>query len=178
MRTISHLVLAIIAVALACIGGSAIADDVSDRDRALLVMSSNDSHIATQDFRRITSAEMWSKTWLEHLGLDGDTIYRCFMEINYDRCMVVAVFGGNKTNLCGYEVDSVQEQEERILVRFIDIDYQTAGPDGGADQVTPYAFIVLPKSDKPIVLEETVRSMVPGQALLWTEVAQLEAGKE
>jgi hypothetical protein len=140
---------------------------------ALTVLTGNDSRVSKLSYRRVGSAAEWKKTWLEHLGLKDDTIYRTAMEVGFNRCMVIAIFGGKTFNNCGYQVESVGENKNTIIVRFSNIGYQTAGPGGGADRVSPYAFIVLPKSDKPIVLEETTHSSNPKDAPVSREVARL-----
>lgn len=178
MRRPLTMFVVILASAFLRLSETGAADEVSAINSALVVLSGNDSHVSTRAYQRVTSAADWKKTWLDHLGLRQDTICRTAMEIDFDRCIVVAVFGGTTWNLCGFQVDSVREDNDVILVRFIDIGYQTAGPDGGGDRVTPYAFIVLPRSDKPIVLEETIRSLDTRDAPIWKEVARLGAAKK
>lgn len=87
--------------------------------------------------------------------------------------MVLAIFGGNALNCCGYRVESVHEIKNTIVVRFSDLGYQTAGPDGGADHVTLYAFVVLPKSEKAIVIEEVTHSFNPRDPPRSREVGRL-----
>jgi hypothetical protein len=60
------------------------------------------------------------------------------------------------------------------VVRFEGIYYHaasTAGSGGGGDRVTPYAFIVLRKPAKPIVLEENVQNLIDHPPV-WKEVAR------
>lgn len=149
------------------------ADKSTVANSPLVVFTSNDSHMSKADYRKIASAEEWTQTWLEHLGMQEDTIYRPSMEVDFSRCTVVAIFSGKSINGRGFRVESVTEDNDKIVVRFDDISYQTAGPDGGGDQVTPYAFIVLPKSEKPVVLEENVQN-IKGELPKWKEVARLK----
>jgi hypothetical protein len=96
------------------------------------------------------------------------------MEVDFNRFLVVALFGGESFNSCGYRVEAVREDKASVFVSFSSIGYQTAGPEGGADRVAPYAFVVLPRSEKQIVLHETARSKNPRDAPLTKEVARLE----
>jgi hypothetical protein len=141
----------------------------------LAVLTGNDSHVKPQAFLRIRSAADWKKTWLDHLGIKEDTIHRPAMEVDFTRCEVVTVFKGASVNSCGLRVDSVTESNDAIVVRFDDISYQTMsfGNEEKGDQVSPYAFIVLPKANsKSIVLEENVQSII-GRPPEWKEVARL-----
>jgi hypothetical protein len=140
---------------------------------ALAVLTGDNSHVSKPAFTRIDSSSLWKKTWLTHLGKEQDTIYRTAMEVDFGRCTVTAIFGGQSVNSCGYRIESVHENGNTIVVRFDDISFQTAGPDGGAVQVRPYAFIVLPKTSKPIVLEENVQSYKREEPE-WKEVARLK----
>jgi hypothetical protein len=136
---------------------------------ALMVLTGNDSKIVKPAYQRVRSAAEWKRTWLSHLGFKSDTIYRPAMEVDFNRCMVIAVFGGKYVNSCGYRIESVIENKISILIRFDDISYGTAG---GADRVTPYAFVVLPKTDKPVVLEKNMQRY-KGEPPEWKEVARL-----
>ena len=94
----------------------------------------------------------------------GVDIYRPALEVDLARCEVVALFRGDSINSCGLRVGSVTEDGDTVVVRFDDISFQTmssGGKDGG-DRVVPYAFIILPKSEKTIVLEENVQSIIGG----------------
>src|SRR5262249_46971048 len=145
----------------------------------LTVLTGNDSHVKKRVFLRIASAVDWKRTWLDHLGMKEDTIYRPAMEVDFTRCEVVAVFEGALVNSCGLRVDSITESNDAIVVRFDDISYQTAslGKEDKGDQVSPYAFIVLPKANgKSIVLEENVQS-INGRPPEWKEVARLSLDK-
>jgi hypothetical protein len=91
---------------------------------ALMVVTGNDSKIAEPVYQRVQSAAEWKKTWLGHLGLKEDTIYRAAMEVDFNRCIVIAIFGGKYVNSCGYDIKSVRERKNSIVIRFDDISYQ------------------------------------------------------
>ncbi len=146
-------------------------------NEALAVLSGNDSHISKKAFQRIESQQAWRKTWLAHLGLKADTIYRPTLAIDFDRCLVIAVFGGSTTNSCGYRVESVSQDKDGMHLVFSEITYQTARAGGGEDHAAPYAFIVLPKFTKQVVLEQVTHTMT-GKTTAPTEVARLDAPKK
>lgn len=142
----------------------------------LALLSGADSKVSEASYRRVTSADQWRRVWLDHLGLSDDTIYGPLFEVDFQRCMVLAVFRGKMVNVASERVDSVTQTERAIVVRIDDIGYQTFGFDneGGAEHVTPYAFIVLPKSGKQIVFENNVQGQ-KGQPPVWKELARIEA---
>ena len=132
---------------------------------ALAVLSSKDSHIRKKSFRRISIAMEWKKLWLEHVGGKYDTIHRPSMEIDFKRCMVIAIFGGETYASWGYRVEEVRENQSTIFLRYSEIDYQTVyvgeittNKPADTHDATPYAFVILRKSSKLIVLEETTRT--------------------
>jgi hypothetical protein len=143
----------------------------------LATFTGNNSQVKKQTYERVQSPDAWKKLWLSHLGMKEDTIYRPAMEVDFSRCEVIAIFEGDSWNSCGFRIDSVAEDGDSIVVRFDDISYQTAGPDGGGERVTPFAFVVLPKSQKAIKLEDNVQPYI-AHPPVWKEVARLSAKKE
>jgi hypothetical protein len=172
MRTLSLVGVLFLAETLCHSSLAPAAEKPNDANSALMVLTGNDSKIVKTAYQRVRSAAEWKRTWLGHLGLQSDTIYRPAMEVDFNRCMVIAVFGGKYVNSCGYRIESVTEDKNSIVIRFDDVSYQTAGADGSADRVTPYAFVVLPKSEKPVVLEKDEQSY-KGHPPEWKEVARL-----
>jgi hypothetical protein len=70
--------------------------------------------------------------------------------------------------------DSVLENADVTVIRFVEVTYQTfqrvGEPPKPPDR--PYAFVVLPKSKKTIVLEEGVQEF-KGDPPVWKECARL-----
>jgi hypothetical protein len=144
----------------------------------LVVLSGNDSRVKQLAYSRISSSAEWNKAWLNHLGVKDEAIFRPALEIDFDRCCVVAVFKGEYVNTCRLEVKSVRDVGNATVIRFDAVSYQSGGAPGNRpDRVTPYAFIVIPKTDRLIVLEENVQSYL-GEPPVWKEVAQLTAKKK
>jgi hypothetical protein len=125
-------------------------------------------------FHRVTSEGAWKKVWLSHLGkTEADTFRESLPAVtfDFDRCMVIAVFQGEKTNSRGLTVISLDEGKDAITLRFDDMSYQTVG---GVARVTPYAFVVVPKSAKVVVVEEDVQAL-KDKPPEWKERARLKA---
>lgn len=142
----------------------------------LAVLSGASSKVSEARYRRVISADEWRRVWLDHLGMNTDAINRPLFEVDFQRCMVLVIFGGKMVNVASERVDSVTETERAIVVRIDDVGYQTGGIGGDdhADHVTPFAFVVLPKSVKQIILENNVQ-MYKGHPPEWKELARIEA---
>lgn len=139
------------------------------------------SAIKERSYLRATNAEEWTALWLRHAGADPaeHTPYYNVAgvpDVDFGRCMVVAILGGESSNSAGIRVESVSEAEDRVLVRFDHRSYQTAGPapDGGRVACTPFGFFVVPRSAKALVLEENVQGLI-GHPPKWKERARFEA---
>ena len=115
-----------------------------------VVLTGQDSHVEEPTYERIASRAEWKKMWRNHLGMKEDTVVCPAMEVDFSRYEVVAIFGGESSYISGFRVDSVTERDDLVLIRFEGIFFMT---HGRLIHGTPYAFIVLPKSEKPITLE-------------------------
>jgi hypothetical protein len=151
--------------------------------KPLLVLTGADSHVIKPAYQRITSEAAWQQLWLSHLGKTEADSFRehlPIVQIDFEKCMLIAVFRGVATNSRGVNVISVEEQEASVCVRFDDMSYQTAGgfgdDAGGSVKVTPYAMIVIPKSTKLVVLEENVQGL-KNQPPTWKERARLKTNE-
>jgi hypothetical protein len=71
--------------------------------------------------------------------------------------MVLAVFAGNTSNCRGYTAESIREEGGRIIVRVFAHTYQS---DEDTPSTQPWGVLVLPRSDKEVVLERDVRSLL------------------
>lgn len=169
VRSISR---AVLGMGLAMASSHGLCGEGLSPSKPLVVISGDDSRLTEKSFRRIRSDVEWNQVWLEHLGLKQDTLYRPKMEVDFTRCEVVAIFGGKTVNCTGYLVDSVAENGEQVEIRLLSSSYQTAGPDGGADNVTPFAFIVLPRVTKAVTVMENASSYI-GEPPKWVRAADL-----
>jgi hypothetical protein len=159
-RIIMGLVLGVV-----CLG---VTRDLPARDDATatvtkpcVVITGADSKVSKCGYHRITSMDDWTQVWLKHKGYKPDGKYDLFHNpagvplVDFDRFMVIGIFQGSGENSAGLLAVSLSEQPGRIVFRFVDQSYQTIGPGKGS---TTYAFFVIPRSAKPVVLEEDVQS--------------------
>jgi len=139
-----------------------------------VVISGADSHVAERRYHRITSADEWTRVWQEHKGQTVTGQYDLFYDpltlpsIDFDRYMVIGIFEGKSWNNAGLMAVSISEGADRIVFRFTDKGYQTAGPGGGGKKVAVYGFFVVPRSTKPVVLEQLMQSRRVGPDV-WKE---------
>jgi hypothetical protein len=122
------------------------------------------SKVKRKSFHRITTPEAWTALWLRHRGREAKSHSAYYNEagvpdIDFERCMVVAIFQGEAWNSAGVKVLSVTEDEARLLLQYDDRSYQTAGPNGGGVRVTAFGFFVLPKSTRELVVEENLQGL-------------------
>ena len=134
----------------------------------LVTWSGPDSAIKEATFQRITDETTWLRLWEKHTSRAAlrDNIGRPLIpKINFERCMVVAIFKGTQVNSNGVVVESIVQEPDRIVFRFDVSGYQTAaGLDdrsgrGGAVDCTPFGIFVMPRSSKSLVIEEDVQGL-------------------
>jgi hypothetical protein len=167
--------LAIVAIYLVGIRYSLGEDSVEQVKRPLVTLTGTDSHVKECSYHRITSEDEWIKIWQRHTGPreSKDFIPLGFPIIDFEKCMVIAVFQGNGWNSSGLKTILVKEGKDDIVFRFEDMHYQTMGPGGGGERVTVYGFFVLPRSDKTVVLEEN-QQIYLGEPPVWKAVCTLK----
>ncbi|MCK6460205.1 MAG: hypothetical protein L6Q95_09975 [Planctomycetes bacterium] len=134
------------------------------------------SKVAAKEYDRITTRDELVKVWLRHVGSDPaghDDFYNeaGVPDVDFGRCMVVAVFGGQCVNSAGIYAVSVAEEADRVLLRFGHRSFQS-GPEG--DRATPFGFFFVPRSSKALVLEENVQNLIGGDPK-WKERARFDA---
>jgi hypothetical protein len=104
----------------------------------------------------------WIKIWRRHRGAKESDDYDLYYNplglpyIDFEKCMVIAVFQGSGWNSAGLGTAAVLESKDSMVLRLVDKSYQTAGrdPDGGGRRTTVYGFFVLPRSDRTVVLAQ------------------------
>jgi hypothetical protein len=152
------------AILLACqLSGAAGAEEQVAALRPYVSWSGAHSKLAERLCLRITSQEEWAKLWERHAVKGTDV-----PQVDFGHCMVVAAFQGKASNSDGVVAKSITEKAGRILVRLDERFYQTLGPDGGGVRVTAYGLFVLPRSSKPVVVEENAQSTI-GAPAVWKE---------
>ena len=164
-------------------------------NKPLVSLSGAQTRIEGRSYHRLTSAEEFQGLYMRHLGHKPEEFDDYYNRhgvplVNFERCMVIAIFQGDSFNSAGVYVHSVEEDDERILVRFDDRSYQTSGgfsksedlvtgvpgaggDDGGRQRVRAWGMFVLPRSAKAVVLEENVQNII-GDPPEWRERARLD----
>ena len=167
--------LAVAAVCLANTGDLAVPEDnARQAARPCVTLTGADSHVKERSYFRITSEDEWVKIWQRHKGVNESKDYDLFYNplglpnIDFEKCMVIAVFQGSGWNNAGLTAVAVLEGKDGIVLRFGNKGYQTGGPGGGGKRTTVYGFFVLPQSSKTVVLEENVQN-IRGQPPVWKE---------
>lgn len=144
--------------------------------RPYVTLAGAHSAVKTAEYHRIATQEDLTAIWLKHVGSDAARHSNYYNKagvplVDFERCMVVAVFGGKRINSAGIHVVSIADEKDRVLVRFDHRSYQS-GAEG--DRVTPFGFFFTPRSGKPLVLEENVQNLIGG-APKWKERARFDA---
>ncbi len=123
--------------------------------------------------------EALKRVWVAHYG--PDAVGRAAQgwvqapEVDFDRCMVVGVFNGERTNCNGERLVSVEEKGDHVLVRYDSITFQTMAMPGDVDEgdsSTPWGLFLVPWSDKTVVIEENTQGLIGGPPV-WTERARI-----
>jgi len=145
--------------------------------KPLLALDGRESKNTKAGYHRIESPEAWKALWLRHnTGTEKPDKVPATMpqaEVDFSRCMVVAVFQG-KGELCeGYKVHSVSETDEQMTVR-IQGRYFAVGATE-VQETSAWGIFVLPRSAKQLRIELDTRSdkVDPPK---WTKVAEFKGG--
>ena len=150
--------------------------NVQKEIKPYVVITGADSHIAERQCFRVSSNDEWTALWLRHKGKESSKKYDDYFNpagvpnVNFENCMVIAIFKGPGSNSAGLRAVSVHEDPEAMLFRFRDMSYQSGN---WSDKVTVYGFFVLPRSTMPVVLEEDVQGII-NKPPVWRERARFE----
>ena len=127
--------------------------------RPVVVLSGSGSGVGNAECLRVTSQAEWEPIWKRHAARQGKLEHGLEAQqtpvVDFTNCMVIAVFGGSTWNTDGLKVLSASDNGDEIVIRMNWLTYQT--PEKG-DKATPFAFIVMPRSPKPFVLQVNARS--------------------
>ncbi|MCC6908186.1 MAG: hypothetical protein IT430_09620 [Phycisphaerales bacterium] len=163
--TIRALLSAVIAGSLLAAAGPRPAGRQSRPMTPFVTWSGAFSQVRQPAIERAVSREQWAALWKRHVGRNGErnaTNVLVIPEIDFDSCMVVAVFGGEMTQCNGSRIVRIDEFDDHLLLRYERLDFEVSvrnGADARLVDVTPYGIFVLPRSHKRIVVEEAVPSM-------------------
>jgi len=167
---------------LLCLNFNSRAQD--EHIRPYVIMSGADSHISTPSCLRIITESQWDTTWLEHMGWEKKQIYDQYYNrlgipiIDFNKCMVIAIFLGKSWNTAGITVISIQEENDQIVLGFDLKSYQSMEP---GDQVKPYGIFVLSNSNKQVLLQinrQSFESRIKKDPPVWKDYQRFPARKE
>lgn len=157
---------------LAGVAGAAVAPaHESTPRRPCVAIAGPDSLMDGPKFVRATTPEEWAAVWDAHSSAgkpDLRAADRLRPEVDFSRFMVIAFFRGESWNGDGERVESIDENDERVRIRFDKMSYQTFGPGGGGVRVRTYGIWVIDRTSKPIVLEENVQGL-KNEPATWKE---------
>jgi hypothetical protein len=177
MRKLGSMILTVMIVTIV-VATSVTGQDRSQKQRMqpLVTITGADSKLMERGYYRVVDATELANLWQDHRGLKREGRYNyfrnvaCVPEVNFDECMVVAVFQGEGWNSAGLELKEIVEKDAEIILRFDDKSYQTGAE---ADKVSPYAFFVIPRNDKVLMVEEDVRTY-SSQPASWKQRQRFE----
>lgn len=146
----------------------------------LVSWSGSYSAITTARVLLVSDDQAWERLWKEHAGDKIETTGHglpVWPRVDFQRCMVLAIFSGSETNGCGVHVLSAAEGDGVVRVRIDWCGFQTSAPPGQKDlgvATSGYGMAVLLRAALPMVVEENVQGL-KDQPALWKERARLPA---
>src|SRR5262249_37712863 len=162
-----------------------LAGDFPRTIKPVMAWAGNDNKQTKPCFARCDTPEEWAAIWQKHHGLGTDRtadVPPC-PEVDFGSYMVVAILHGQFGMTTGISVREVVEEKSRLRVRYELFGCQIgAGMDSRAyekllqkfAETHCFAFVVLPKNSKTVVLERDERHLINGPPR-WKEVVKLAA---
>ena len=134
----------------------------------LVTLTGADSHVTEARCLRITTADEWAATWLEHVGAPPKPKYDLYYNkaglpvVDFERCMVIAVFAGARGNCAGVSAwtGPIEDPEADTktpvaagdeVLRLSWHNFQSAA---GVVDATPFGFFIVPRSPAPLVVQD------------------------
>jgi RNA polymerase sigma-70 factor (ECF subfamily) len=138
--------------------------------KPIVALHGEHSKIVKEKLLRITTADDWAALWIEHnYGAEflekADRSAEQSVELSFDKVMAIAVFEGTGRQNYGFVVDSIIENDEKILVRIKKLSYSVVGDPPPCEA---WGVFVVPKSDKEVIVELDARTTRTGPAK-WKE---------
>jgi len=142
----------------------------------LVRLVGGDSQVAAPEWLCIRNAKDWEAAWERHAG----KVERIHLEgriknmpvVDFDQCMILAVFMGKSTNSHGVRLNSISESADAITIRYDSESFQTLGPNGGGVSSQPYGLFIVPRSNMTVVFERDTNNLKGGESK-WKEVARV-----
>jgi hypothetical protein len=115
----------------------------------------SDSRFERRDYQRIEKTSNWEPLWYEHAGVPKDEVQgKPAPQIDFEKQMVIAVTLGKSYNCEGIRLLSVTEDSASITIKYYCARYNKLID---VDDVTPFGFVILPRSSKKVVLVEGIK---------------------
>ena len=134
------------------------------------------SEVRKNGYFLIGSTEELAKVWSRHTGRKEPSMTEALgLSVDFARYQVIAVFGGETVNTSGIECVEMIEEQGLVRFRFRGLWYQTlsrGGEEGGVPAV-PWGLFVIPRVERPVVLEEDVKNLIGGPPV-WKQRARFE----
>lgn len=140
-----------------------------------------DSAINQRRFERIRDEQAWVTLWAEHAGPTSPAPALA-PKVDFARYEVIAFFRGDSQNRNGEIAEDVEITKDLVRIRFDSASYQTAviadprqpAPQSAAAPCRPYGLWVIPRTSKPIAIEENLQG-VKGFPPVWRAQHQFSA---
>ncbi|MFL5330171.1 MAG: hypothetical protein ACJ8C4_14815 [Gemmataceae bacterium] len=151
--------------------------------KPFIVLTGQDSKIDEPIYRCCRSNDELKVLWKQHRDYHEDETYWKDQPptVDFSSLMVVGMFNGKQRSGYGVKVVSVTDEMDCVRIRFRPMTFQPAAVSPftttRAERHSPmlsYAFVVIPKADKILVLEENTQSML-GTPPNWTEQSRIPA---
>ena len=154
--------------------------------KPLLVFDGSHSAVRQDRIDLCTTAKEWEVVWSKHRGEEAEpqfTETRQALDINFDTHYLVAIFTRDKQEC----VVTTFARENAVVVRYDAHYLQIVGRFGGGEKrskfqkakenaVAAYAFVVLPKPVKTVIIEQGLRADLT-QPFVWKEQKRFPAPK-
>jgi hypothetical protein len=178
--------LLLVCVALCALACVAVADEPKETKlKPVAVFRGSHSAIKEETFEVVATEDEWKKLWEKHRGKERDSLFTETsqeLSIDFETHYIVALFAGPshwcipRPKLRG---DTVVIQYEHGFPQVI-AGFQEGWTDHEKakwDAKCSYAFVVLPKPVKTVVIEEGVRRQL-SDPFTWKERAKFPAPKD
>jgi hypothetical protein len=152
-------------------------EDLPRALKPVIVWTGTDSKRAKESFSCCRSQAEWEASWHKHQGGDERADGQPCPQVDFDTHMVIVIFHGESGQNHGIDILSISEERECVRLRYKPSWFQVAFREGEARRgyaTQSYAFAVLPRSRKAVVLEEDVQHYI-GKPPEWEERAKLAA---
>jgi hypothetical protein len=145
--------------------------------KPLMTLYGSDSKITKSKTLRVTTTKEWDALWNEHRG-DSKTD-RFSLDLDFEKVMVIAIFGGEGFGEHYFTSQSIVEANDRITIR-IDANTYQWGYSPDAKALRPWGILVLPRSNKKLVLESDMRGLIadPPKWKEWTSFPAMPANRK